>query len=82
MCHKVTNIPPTKLDKHMNIKEVKIMMYFCLQNMPEINTKEEIAEAITKLVYEDPELFGELTAENIVDVREYEIRSTRGPNDE
>jgi hypothetical protein len=66
----------------MNIKEVKIMMYFHLENMPEINTKEEIADTITKMVHEYPELFGELTAENIVDVREYEIRSTRSPNDE
>jgi hypothetical protein len=66
----------------MNIKEVKIMMYFHLENMPEINTKEEIADTITQLVHEYPELFGELTAENIVDVREYDIRSTRSPNDE
>lgn len=65
-----------------NIKEVKIMMYFHLENMPEVNTKEEIADTITNMVYEYPELFGELTAENIVDVREYEIRSTRSPNDE
>ncbi len=66
----------------MNIKEVKIMMYFHLENMPEVNTKEEIADTITQLVHEYPELFGELTAENIVDVREYDIRSTRSPNDE
>ena len=66
----------------MNIKEVKIMMYFHLENIPEVNTKDEIADTITKMVYEYPELFGELTAENIVDVREYEIRGTRSPNDE
>lgn len=54
----------------MNIKEVKIMMCFRLENMPEVNTKEEIADTITNMVYEYPELFGELTAENIVDVIE------------
>ena len=66
----------------MQIKEVKIMMYMCLQNMPEVNTKEEIADAINRMVIEDPEFFGQLTEENILDVREYEIRSTRSPEDE
>ena len=54
-----------------NLKEVKIMMYFHLENMPEVKTKAEIADAINSVIYENPELFGELTEENIVDVREY-----------
>jgi hypothetical protein len=66
----------------MNIKEVKIMMYFHIHNMEELTTKEEIADFINNMVYEDPEFFGQLTEDNIVDVREYNIRSTRGPNDE
>jgi hypothetical protein len=65
-----------------NLKEVKIMMYFHLHNMPEVNTKAEVADAINRLIYEDPEFFGQLTEDNIVDVREYTIRSTRSPNDE
>jgi uncharacterized protein YuzB (UPF0349 family) len=65
-----------------NIKEIKIMMHFCLQNMPEVNTKAEIAEAINRLIYEDPEFFGQLDEDNILDVREYTIRSTRSPDSE
>jgi hypothetical protein len=53
------------------IKEVKITMYFHLHNMPEVNTKGEIANTINTLIYEDPEFFGQLTEENIVDIREY-----------
>ena len=60
----------------MNIKEVRIVMYFHLENMPEIKTRAEIAEAINNLVYENPcEMFPELTEENIVDVREFEIHT-------
>lgn len=60
----------------MNIKEVRIVMYFHLENMPEIKTRTEIAEAINNLIYENPcEVFAELTEENIVDVREYEVKS-------
>ena len=55
----------------MNIKEVKIMMHVCLHDMPEVNTKAEIADAITCLIYNDPETFGELCEDNILDVREY-----------
>jgi hypothetical protein len=40
--------------------------------MPEVNTKAEIADVINRLVYEDPEFFGQLDVENIVDVREFE----------
>lgn len=65
-----------------NIKEVKIMMYFHIHNMPEVNTKEEIADFINRMVVEDPEFFGQIDKDNIIDVREYNIRSTRGPNDE
>ena len=65
-----------------NIKEVKIMMYFHIHNMPEVNTKEEIADFINQMVVEDPEFFGQIDKDNIIDVREYNIRSTRGPNDE
>ena len=65
-----------------NIKEIKIMMYFHIHNMEELKTKEEIADFINNMIYEDPEFFGQLTEDNIVDVREYTIRSTRSPNDE
>ena len=66
----------------MNIKEVKIMIYLCLEDMPEVKTRAEIADALNNVLYENPDLWGELTEENIVDVREYDIRSTRSPNDE
>jgi hypothetical protein len=65
-----------------NIKEIKIMMYFHIHNMEELKTKEEIADFINNMIYEDPEFFGQLTEDNIIDVREYTIRSTRSPNDE
>ena len=55
----------------MNIKEVKIMMHLCLHNMPEVNTRAEIAEAINRYIYEDPEFFGQIDEDNIIDVREY-----------
>jgi hypothetical protein len=58
----------------MQVKEIKIVMYFCLENMPEIKTKSEIADKINNVIYEHPELFGELTEENIIDVREYEVK--------
>lgn len=58
------------------------MMYFHIHNMPEVNTKEEIADFINRMVVEDPEFFGQIDKDNIIDVREYNIRSTRGPNDE
>ena len=57
----------------MQVKEIKIFMYFCLENMPEIKTRAEIADKINKVIYEHPEMFGELTEENIIDVREYEV---------
>lgn len=66
----------------MQVKEVKIMMYFHIHNMEELTTKEEIADFINRMIVEDPEFFGQLTEENILDVREYEIRSTRSPEDE
>jgi spore coat polysaccharide biosynthesis protein SpsF (cytidylyltransferase family) len=56
----------------VNIKEVKIMMYICLHDMPEVNTKAEIADAITKLIYNDPETFGQLYEDNIINIREFE----------
>lgn len=59
----------------MNIKEVRIVMYFHLENMPEIKTRAEIAEALNNVIYENPELLPELTEENIIDVREYEVKS-------
>lgn len=64
------------------IKEVKIMMYFHIHNMEELTTKEEIANFINEMIYEDPEFFGQIDEENIIDVREYTIRSTRSPEDE
>lgn len=65
-----------------NIKEVQVMMYFHIHNMPEVNTKEEIADFINQMVVEDPEFFGQIDKDNIIDVREYNIRSTRSPEDE
>lgn len=64
------------------IKEVKIMMTMHIHNMPELTTKQEIADFINNMIYEDPDFFGQIDETNIVDVFEYEIRSTRGPNDE
>jgi len=60
----------------MQVKEVKIMMYFCLHNMPEVNTKAEIADTINGLIYEDPEFFGQLDEDNIIDIREYEHKES------
>lgn len=57
----------------MQVKEVKIMMHLCLHNMPEVKTRADIADAINRLIYEDPEFFGQIDEENILDVREYEI---------
>lgn len=65
----------------MNIKEVKIMMYLCLHNKPEAQTREQIAQALNDAVRDEPRIFN-ITEENILDVREYEIRSTRNPNNE
>lgn len=64
------------------IKEVKVMMYFHIHNMEELTTKEEIADFINNMIYEDPEFFGQIDKDNIVDVREYVIRGTRSPEDE
>jgi hypothetical protein len=66
----------------MNIKEVKIIMYLCLEDMPEVKTRADIADALNNVLYENPDLWGELTEENIVDVREYYVRSTRSLEDE
>ena len=66
----------------MQIKEVKVMMYFHIHNMEELTTKEEIADFINNMIYEDPEFFGQIDKDNIVDVREYVIRGTRSPEDE
>jgi hypothetical protein len=42
--------------------------------MPEIKTRAEIADKINNVIYEHPDLFPELTEENIIDVREYEVK--------
>ena len=63
----------------MQVKEVKIMMYFHIHNMEELTTKEQIADFINNMIYEDPEFFGQIDKDNILDVREYEIRSTLSP---
>jgi hypothetical protein len=55
----------------MNIKEIKIITYLHIHNMPELKTRKQIAEYINDALYEDPEFFGQLREENIVDVREY-----------
>lgn len=65
-----------------NLKEVKVMMYFHIHNMPELNTKEEIADFINRMVIEDPEFFGQIDKDNIIDVSDYTIRSTRSPYNE
>lgn len=57
----------------MNIKEVKIIFHLVLEDMTEVNTRAEIAEALNNIIYEYPELLPEFTEENIVDVREYEV---------
>ena len=57
----------------MQIKEVKIVVHLILENMPELKTRAEIAETLNNVIYEHPELFPELTDENIIDVREYEV---------
>jgi hypothetical protein len=59
----------------MNIKEVKIIFHLVLEDMPEVNTRAEIAEALNNVIYEHPELLPELTEENIIDVREYGVKS-------
>lgn len=57
----------------MNIKEVKIIHYVHIHNMPELKTRKQIAEYINDALYEDPEVvFGYIDEENIVDVREFE----------
>jgi hypothetical protein len=66
----------------MNIKEVKIVVHLILENMPEVKTRADIAKELNNVIYENPELFPELTEENILDVREYEVRSTRNPTHE
>ena len=53
------------------IKEVKVMMHFHIHNMEELTTKEEIADFINNMIYEDPEFFGQIDKDNIVDVRTY-----------
>jgi hypothetical protein len=60
----------------MNIKEVKIMMHLHIHNMEELTTKEEIADFINQMIYEDPEFFAQLDKDNIVDVREFEVNPT------
>jgi hypothetical protein len=66
----------------MQVKEVKIIIYLCLEDMPEVKTRADIADTLNNVLYENPDLWGELTEENIVDVREYDVRSTRSPEDE
>lgn len=60
----------------MQVKEVKIMMYFHIHNMEELTTKEEIANFINEMIYEDPEFFGQIDEDNIIDVRDYTIPVT------
>ena len=57
----------------MQVKEIKIVVHLILENMPEVKTRAEIAETLNNVIYENPELFPELTEENIIDVREYEV---------
>lgn len=55
----------------MQIKEVKVMMYMCIENMPELTTKQQIADFINDMISADPEFFGQIDESNIVDVRTY-----------
>lgn len=57
----------------MQVKEVKIMMHMCIENMSELKTKQEIADFINNMICEDPEFFGQIDEDNILDVREYEV---------
>ena len=57
----------------MQSKEIKIAMTMSIHNMPELTSKQEIADFINNMIYEDPEFFGQIDETNIVDVREYEI---------
>ena len=63
------------------VTEVKIVMYLCLHDKPEAQSREQIAQALNDAVREEPRIFN-ITEENILDVREYIIRGTRSPNDE
>jgi len=57
----------------MNIKEVKIIHYVHIHNMPELKTRKQIAEYINDAFQEDPErVLGYIDEENIIDVREFE----------
>jgi len=57
----------------MNIKEVKIIHYVHIHNMPELKTRKQIAKFINDALYEDPErVFGYISEENVIDVREFE----------
>ena len=58
----------------MQVKEIKIVMYLCLEDMPEVKTRADIADTLNNVLYENPDLWGELTEENILDVREYEVK--------
>lgn len=57
------------------------MMRVHIDNMPHLKTKEEIADCINTMA-DEGNIFFNLDKDNILDVREYEIRSIRGPNDE
>jgi|LakMenE01Jun11ns_1017448.scaffolds.fasta_scaffold6749039_1 hypothetical protein len=56
----------------MEIKEVIVQMHMHIHNMPEIKTKRQIADFISEAIYEDPDFFGTLHEDNILDVRVYE----------
>lgn len=56
----------------MNIKEIKIITYLHIHNMPELKTRKQIAEYINNALCENTEIvFGYIDKDNIVDVREY-----------
>lgn len=59
----------------MQSKEIKIVMTMSISihNMPELTTKQAIADFINNAIYEDPEFFGQIDETNIVDIKEYEI---------
>lgn len=56
----------------MQIKEVTIVMKVHIDNMPHLETKEEIADCINTLA-DEGHIFFNLDKDNILDVRNYNL---------
>jgi hypothetical protein len=67
----------------MQVKEVKVIMYMILHNRPDAKTKKEIAQALNDqhrmelLTKTYPAYIDSLTVENILDVREFEVKERK-----